>query len=66
MISFYRNFGQTAAMMAGIDYAQGDVIVPLDGDLQNDPADIPRDSWTSLRRVSMSCQGGVSIEWMLR
>ncbi len=42
VISFYRNFGQTAAMMAGIDYAQGDVIVPLDGDLQNDPADIPR------------------------
>ncbi|MBL8852470.1 MAG: glycosyltransferase [Planctomycetaceae bacterium] len=36
-----RNFGQTAAMQAGIDHAQGDVIVTLDGDLQNDPADIP-------------------------
>jgi len=37
-----RNFGQTAAMQAGIDVARGDVIATLDGDLQNDPADIPR------------------------
>ncbi len=37
-----RNFGQTAAMMAGFDAASGDVILPMDGDLQNDPADIPR------------------------
>lgn len=37
-----RNFGQTAAMMAGIDAARGSVIVPMDGDRQNDPADIPR------------------------
>jgi len=36
------NFGQTAAMMAGIDYARGKIIVPMDGDLQNDPADIRR------------------------
>jgi glycosyltransferase involved in cell wall biosynthesis len=36
-----RNFGQTAAIAAGIDYAGGDVIVLLDADLQNDPADIP-------------------------
>ena len=35
------NAGQTAAMMAGFDNARGDVIVPIDGDLQNDPADIP-------------------------
>jgi glycosyltransferase involved in cell wall biosynthesis len=41
-IRFRRNFGQTAAMSAGIDVARGDVIVPMDGDLQNDPADIPR------------------------
>lgn len=40
-IHFRRNFGQTAAMMAGIDYAIGDIIIPMDGDLQNDPADIP-------------------------
>ena len=37
-----RNFGQTAAMKAGIDFANGAVIVTMDGDLQNDPADIPR------------------------
>lgn len=36
-----RNFGQTAAMQAGIDHASGEVLVTLDGDLQNDPADIP-------------------------
>lgn len=42
IVTFRRNFGQTAAMMAGIDYAAGDIIIPLDGDLQNDPADIPR------------------------
>lgn len=37
-----KNFGQTAAMMAGIDSAMGEIIVPMDGDLQNDPADIGR------------------------
>jgi len=42
VVSLCRNFGQTAAMMAGIDFAQGDIIVPMDGDLQNDPADIRR------------------------
>ena len=42
VVNFRRNFGQTAAMMAGIEYASGDIIVGLDGDLQNDPADIPR------------------------
>jgi len=41
VVHFRRNFGQTAAMMAGFDFAKGDVIIPLDGDLQNDPADIP-------------------------
>jgi glycosyltransferase involved in cell wall biosynthesis len=41
-ISFPRNFGQTAALLAGIDHAHGRVIVPMDGDLQNDPADIRR------------------------
>lgn len=41
-IILQRNFGQTAAMQAGIDVARGDVIATLDGDLQNDPADIPR------------------------
>lgn len=41
VIHFRRNFGQTAAISAGLDYAKGDVIIMLDGDLQNDPADIP-------------------------
>ena len=37
-----RNFGQSAALQAGFDHAAGDVIATMDGDLQNDPADIPR------------------------
>jgi glycosyltransferase involved in cell wall biosynthesis len=41
-IRMRRNFGQTAAMQAGINAARGDYIATLDGDLQNDPADIPR------------------------
>jgi glycosyltransferase involved in cell wall biosynthesis len=41
VIDFRRNYGQTAAMMAGIDHASGNIIVPIDADLQNDPADIP-------------------------
>lgn len=41
VVTFHRNFGQTAAMMAGIDFASGDIIIGLDADLQNDPADIP-------------------------
>ena len=42
VVHFTRNYGQTAAMMAGMDHARGDIIVPMDGDLQNDPADIAR------------------------
>jgi glycosyltransferase involved in cell wall biosynthesis len=42
VIRFRRNFGQTAAMAAGFDAASGRVVIPMDGDLQNDPADIPR------------------------
>lgn len=42
VINLRRNFGQTAAMAAGIGVSQGEVIIPLDADLQNDPADIPR------------------------
>ncbi|HEX9332225.1 MAG TPA: glycosyltransferase family 2 protein [Anaerolineales bacterium] len=41
VVSFRRNFGQTAAITAGIDLAHGETIVLLDADLQNDPADIP-------------------------
>ena len=42
LLEFEKNSGQSAAMYAGIQAAEGDVIVLLDGDLQNDPADIPR------------------------
>lgn len=42
VIRFRRNFGQTAAMAAGFDAASGRVVVPMDGDLQNDPSDIVR------------------------
>lgn len=42
VIRFRKNFGQTAALSAGFDYAQGETIVALDADLQNDPADIPK------------------------
>jgi len=41
VIELKRNSGQTAAMMCGIDHASGDIIIPIDADLQNDPADIP-------------------------
>lgn len=42
VIRFRRNYGQTAAMAAGFEYARGEMILSMDGDLQNDPADIPR------------------------
>jgi glycosyltransferase involved in cell wall biosynthesis len=42
VIRLRRNYGQTAALSAGIDHARGQIIVPIDGDLQNDPRDIPR------------------------
>lgn len=41
LITFRKNFGQTAALSAGFDYAEGEVVVTMDADLQNDPADIP-------------------------
>ena len=57
LIRFRRNFGQTPAMAAGIDYARGDVIVTMDGDLQNDPRDI-------LELVSRIEQGSdIAVGW---
>jgi len=41
VVALRRNFGQTAALSAGFEISQGDVLVPIDADLQNDPADIP-------------------------
>ncbi|MEP6546175.1 MAG: glycosyltransferase family 2 protein [Gammaproteobacteria bacterium] len=40
IVKFRRNYGQTAAMAAGIEYAHGEILITMDGDLQNDPADI--------------------------
>ena len=42
VVRLRRNFGQTPAMMAGFEFARGEVIVTMDGDLQNDPQDIPK------------------------
>jgi len=42
VVHFRRNFGQTAALMAGFNFARGEIIIAMDGDMQNDPADIPR------------------------
>jgi len=42
LINLRRNYGQTAAMQAGFDHSIGDIIIPMDGDLQNDPNDIPK------------------------
>jgi len=42
VVELRRNFGQTAALMAGIDHSTGEIIIMMDADLQNDPADIPR------------------------
>ena len=42
VLSLRRNFGQTAAFAAGFDFSRGDVVITMDGDLQNDPADIPK------------------------
>lgn len=41
LVKFRRNYGQTAAMAAGIEHARGTILITMDGDLQNDPADIP-------------------------
>jgi glycosyltransferase involved in cell wall biosynthesis len=47
LVLFRRNYGQTAAMQAGIQNANGELLVTIDGDLQNDPRDIPMmlDNW---------------------
>ncbi len=42
LVRLRKNFGQSAAMQAGFDHAEGDVIATMDGDLQNDPADLPK------------------------
>lgn len=58
LIQLLRNFKQTAAMQAGIDAARGDVIVTMDGDLQNDPKDIP-----ALVHHLLSCDMDMVAGW---
>ena len=41
VVNLRRNFGQSAALQAGIDFSTGEILITLDGDMQNDPADIP-------------------------
>ena len=56
-----RNCGQTAALSAALDLARGDVLIPMDGDRQNDPADIPRLIVDAGRRVTTSSPAGERI-----
>ncbi len=55
VILFRRNFGQTAALQAGISHARGDVLVTMDGDGENDPADIPKLLQALAAGVDMVC-----------
>lgn len=57
-IYLIRNYGQSTALQAGFDYAQGDFIVTLDGDLQNDPADIPKLIELLERDSTIDCVSG--------
>ena len=61
-----RNYGQTTALAAGFDYASGDVVISMDGDLQHDPADIPT-VWMLLIRPAAisSADGGKSVSTIL-
>src|SRR5688572_10714596 len=62
VVALRRNYGQTAAMAAGIDAASGTVLIPMDADLQNDPADIKRllqkldEGRSEERRVGKECR----------
>lgn len=69
LVRFRRNFGQTAAFAAGFDYAVGDIIITLDADRQNDPADIP-DLYRTLREGEQDVVNGWRQNrqdgWLLR
>ncbi|KIM12917.1 MAG: family 2 glycosyl transferase [Sulfurovum sp. FS08-3] len=68
LIVFNRNFGQSTAMQAGIDYASGELIATIDGDLQNDPHDIPmmiellqKEEWDVVAGIRSKRQDGVFL-----
>ena len=74
-VRFVRNFGQTASLAAGIDFANGDIIIPMDADLQNDPVDITRlldkldegyDVVSGWRKDRLYHAGITVGEWILR
>ncbi|MDP4186132.1 MAG: glycosyltransferase family 2 protein [Bacteroidota bacterium] len=68
LVELKKNYGQSSALQAGIDYAEGEYIVTLDGDLQNDPADIPmmldlaeREDWDLVAGVRANRQDGMFL-----
>ena len=58
LVKLRRNYGQTAAMSAGIEHARGQVLITMDGDLQNDPNDIPSVSREDKTRATISSSAG--------
>lgn len=81
VLVFNRNYGQSSAMQAGIDHARGDLIVTLDGDLQNDPSDIPmmvekleKENWDVVAGIRAKRQDGMLLRkipskianWLIR
>jgi len=81
LVIFNRNYGQTTAMAAGFDVAEGELIAPIDGDLQNDPQDIPvmikkleDEGWDVVAGVRAKRQDGMfvrkspskSANWIIR
>lgn len=68
ILIFNRNYGQSSAMQAGIDHAKGELIVTLDGDLQNDPSDIPmmveklkKENWDVVAGIRANRQDGMFL-----
>ena len=81
ILVFNRNYGQSSAMQAGIDHARGDLIITLDGDLQNDPSDIPmmvkklqKENWDVVAGIRAKRQDGMLLRkipskaanWLIR
>ncbi|MEA1899060.1 MAG: glycosyltransferase family 2 protein, partial [Bacteroidota bacterium] len=68
LIEFRKNFGQSSALAAGIDQAEGEYIVTMDGDLQNDPSDIPmllelaeKEDWDMINGIRANRQDGMFL-----
>ena len=68
LVELKRNYGQSSALQAGIDQAQGEFVVLLDGDLQNDPADVPMllkmmetEEWDMIAGVRANRQDGMFL-----